>query len=113
TTIANNNFFLPVTLDQNKRRNMENFLFLAPLFNFNCDLIGQLGAQLAGNFFPNQSRSNKSLAAISYLIFRIEKIRFRQVRLDEQSQAIKILPLKGGHRQNFSVGKARRKLSQI
>src|SRR5881394_4317286 len=75
--VANDDFLLAVALDEDQGMDVQGFALLLEFFDFDGDLVWQLGAHLAHDFLAYQFSGEEAAAAIGDLVFREKVIVFR------------------------------------
>ncbi|MNI21884.1 hypothetical protein D3C73_754260 [compost metagenome] len=82
---------------------VQGLALLLELFDFNGDLVRQLGAHLAHDFLAHKLRGEETAAAVGDLVFREEVIVFRQVLGNHAFQCIEVMPVLCGNRDDLRV----------
>ena len=111
--VANDDFFLTITLNQNQGMDMQGFALLLELFDLDGDLVRQLGTHLAHDLFTNQFGGQEAAAAIGDLVFREEVLVFRQVIGDHALQRFKVMTMLGRDRDDLGVRQLLLKPAQV
>ncbi len=90
---------------------MGNFLLCTKLFDFNCNLIGHFGAQLASDLFTDNLCRQKTFAAVSNLVLRKNIVGLRYIGFNFSLQLIQVgLAQRRQRYQSSSINLAGKKL---
>ena len=82
---------------------MQGLALLLELFDFDGDLVRQLGAHLAHDFLADQFGGKEAAAAVGDLVFREEVLVFRQVTGDHALQGFEVVAVLGRDRHDLGV----------
>src|SRR5450830_1199876 len=82
---------------------MQGLALLLELFDFDGDLVRQLGAHLAHDFLAHQFGGEETAAAVGDLVFREEVLVLRQVAGDHALQGFEVVPVLGRDRHDLGI----------